>query len=107
MTDENKIVEVKEEKCLCQSKAFRKFVTIALGTFVGVFCALSLFAALHKPPMMTPAPYGPMMRPCHCGCHHHFNQGHQCYRGDFHKKMMKEKCGKKEVRHIENNEIDD
>ena len=50
MSEENKIVEVKQE-CFCQSKGFRKFLTTALGTFVGVYCALSLFAALHKPPM--------------------------------------------------------
>lgn len=106
MTDENKFVEVREERCFCQSKEFRKFLTVALGSFVGVFCALSLFVALHKPPMMAPAPYGPMMRPCHCGCHH-MNRGHHACKGDFHKKMMKEKFEQKSARHIENNKIDD
>lgn len=88
MTDENKIVEVKHE-CFCQSKDFRKFLVTALGTFVGVFCALSLFAALHKPPM-PPCPFhhGRMMRPP-IQSYHHFEK----YRGpraDFnHKKIMK------------------
>lgn len=92
MSDENKI-EVKEDcKCFCQSKGFRKFVVIATGTFVGVFCALSLFAALHKPPM-PPCPCGcnpmirpPMAAPCH------FDRGH---RGDFHQKIRHEKFAKK------------
>ena len=63
MTEEIKNVDVKEEKCncICQSKGFRKFLIVAGGTFVGVFCALSLFAALHKPPMM--------MHPAHFGGH--------------------------------------
>jgi hypothetical protein len=59
MSDETKNVEVREEKeckCICHSKSFRKFLVIALGSFVGVYCALSLFAALHRPPMMPPAP---------------------------------------------------
>lgn len=92
MTDENKIVETKEEKCLCQSKSFKKFLIVTGGTFVGVFLALSLFAALHKPPMppmpMNPYAFGPgpqMVRPCHC--HHHFDRGH---RGDFHKKFHRD-----------------
>lgn len=78
MTDEIK-TEEKETKCLCQSKEFRKFLTIALGTFVGVYCALSLFAALHRPPMMPPNPMlfnkGMYGCPCHIyKHHHHFNR---------------------------------
>lgn len=86
MSDEIK-VETKEEcKCFCHSKGFRKFLVVATGTFVGVFCALSLFAALHKPPM-PPCPCGayPMMRPP-MAHPHHFDKGP---RGDFHK-MKKE-----------------
>lgn len=88
MSNENYNVEVTEHKCLCQSKWFRKFLLITFGSFLGVFLALSLFAALHKPPMMMPA--------CPCGCnmmrpamhhHHHFDRGP---RGEFHKKMMKD-----------------
>lgn len=69
MTDENKNVEVKVEKCncICHSEAFRKFVVIAAGTFVGVYAALSLFTAIHKPPMPM-QPFGPMFSPCPCHC---------------------------------------
>ena len=83
MTDENKNVEVKHE-CFCKSKWFRKFMVTTLGSFVGVFCALSLFAALHKPPM-PPCPFGPkmMMRPP-MHCHHHMNH-HKGHHADHHK----------------------
>lgn len=76
MSDEIKVTNTEnnqENKCLCQSKGFRKFLTVALGTFVGVYCALSLFAAVHRPPMMPPCisfnPYNPpaaafMRHPC-------------------------------------------
>ena len=97
MTDENKTIEVKNE-CFCQSKGFRKFLTIALGTFVGVFCALSLFAALHKP-KMPPCPfgYGRMMRPA-VHCNHHFNH-HKMPRGEFYyKKMMKDRIAPDKVK---------
>ena len=84
MTEENKIVEVKNE-CFCQTKWFKRFLITATGTFVGAFCALSLFAALHKPPM-PPCPFGPraMMRPP-VHCHHHHFKKHD--RMDFHKKF--------------------
>lgn len=98
MTDENKIVEAKNE-CFCQSKGFRKFLITALGTFVGVFCALSLFAALHKPPMPAcPFAKGPMMRPAmHCQ-HHHFNH-HRKHPGDFqYKKMMRDRIAPDKVK---------
>lgn len=97
MTDENKIQEEKHE-CFCQSKWFRKFLTVATGTFVGVFCALSLFAALHKPPM-PPCPFGqgPMMRPA-MHKYHHFNH-HRMHRGEFHhKKIMKDRIAPDKVR---------
>lgn len=29
-------------------------LTTALGTFIGVYCALCLFTALHRPPMLPP-----------------------------------------------------
>ena len=96
MSEENN-VEVREEKCncFCHSKGFRKFLVVALGSFVGVFCALSLFAALHKPPVPAPMPFGgpmmrpPMHRPCHCD---RFDRGP---RGDFHKKMMPDRLDRK------------
>lgn len=89
MTDEIRTEEEKQCKCFCQSKGFRKFLVVAAGTFVGVYLALSLFTAIHKPPM--PAPMQP---PCPCQQmmprpdfgHPHFNKGP---RGDFHKKMIK------------------
>lgn len=94
MTEEIKNVDVKEEKCncICQSKGFRKFLIVAGGTFVGVFCALSLFAALHKPPMMMhPAHFGGhIMRPAHCHCQHHHGFHHKCmHKHDFHKHIDK------------------
>ena len=92
MTDENKIEQRQETcKCFCQSEWFKKFLTKALAVFVGTYCALSLFAALHKPPM-PPCPFarGAMMRPP-IHSHHHFD-GHRRFKGDFqHKKIMKER----------------
>ena len=92
MSNENHNVEVKEEKCncFCHSKEFKKFLLIATGSFVGVFFALSLFAALHKPPM--PAPY-----PCDCHGGYHsmmkypprFDRDICGNKGKFHKEMMK------------------
>ena len=48
-----------ECKCFCRSDWFKKFTAVTLGSFIGVYCALCVFAALHKPPMMYP---------------HHFNK---------------------------------
>lgn len=92
MTEENKIAEEQKCNCFCQSKGFKKFLIVTCGTFVGVYVALSLFAAIHKPPMpmpMGPCPcagYQQMLPPC--GHHHRFDRDD---RGDFHKKMMKHK----------------
>ena len=110
MTEEIKVTEEKQT-CLCQSKGFKKFLIVAGGSFVGVFLALSLFAALHKPPMppmpMNPYAFGgpgpQMVRPCHCH-HHHFDKGH---RGDFHKKIMKDRMGKQLPPRADRPEIDD
>lgn len=81
--------EIKEEKrcnCICHSEGFKDFLKIALGSFIGVFCALTLFAALHKPPM-PPCHCHKMMRP---PMHqmHHFND---FQRGDFHKFKMEKR----------------
>lgn len=97
MIEENKNLEVKNE-CFCQSKWFKKFLATALGTFVGVFCALSLFAALHKPPMpLVPFGYGKMMRPP-MHCHHNFKH-HKHFRGDCcHKKMMMNKVAPDKIK---------
>lgn len=99
MTEENKGVnEEVKNTCFCQSKGFRKFLTIALGTFVGVFCALSLFAALHKPPM-PPCPFahGPMMRPA---MHSQQYYGHPRIPGsEFQgKKIMKDRIAPDKVK---------
>ena len=73
----------KKTECFCKSEFFRKFLVVALGTFVGAFCALSLFFALNKPPMppIPPMPYGPG---------YGYHQMHKC---DcmHHKKMMMKK----------------
>ena len=92
MSDEIKTTEEKETKCFCQNKSFRKFLTIALGTFVGVYCALSLFAALHRPPIMPP-PYAFQNRGCPIQMmhhRHHFDKGARPEKGDFAKKAPKE-----------------
>ena len=96
MSEEIKTIEEKKCTCLCQSEYFKKFSCIALGTFVGGFCAISLFAALNKPPMMMPMPMGGMHK-----YHHH----HQMMHKDFghkhhkdckcHKEMMKKHFEKK------------
>ena len=100
MTNENNN-EVKNEtcKCFCKSEWFKKFITKTLAVFVGTYCALSLFAALHKPPM-PPCPFarGPMMRPA-MHCHHHHFHGQKDFRGDFyHKKIMKERIAPDKVK---------
>ena len=87
MTEEIKNVEEKNNTCFCQSKSFKKFLVIATGTFVGVFCALSLFAALHRPPMMHHNHH--MIRPIGCPCHHHFYQGHHAKHKGMHKKHFR------------------
>ena len=73
-------VEKKECNCFCKSEGFRNFVVIALGTFAGVYMALSLFTAIHKPPMPCPCKFMHPM-PMHM-------QGHFRHHGDF-KKMEK------------------
>ena len=95
MTEEFTKEEHKE--CFCKSKGFRKFLTIALGTFVGVYSALCLFFALHKPPMMPPGPYGyggvaPIGCPCHFKNHRpHFDKDFRSDKGDFHRAMKEHK----------------
>ena len=62
MTEELKNAEVQHE-CFCQKRA-KDVLVVAFGSFIGVFCALSLFAALHRPPcpmMMNPYMHHPMM----------------------------------------------
>lgn len=100
MTEEIKIEE-KQCNCICQSKGFRKFLVVAAGTFVGVYLALSLFAAIHKPPMPAPIPAScpcQQMMPRGDFGHHHFDRGP---RGDFHKKMAKPRFDKDKAVKVE------
>ena len=88
--------EIKEERkctCICCSEGFRDFLKIALGSFVGVFLALTLFAALHKPPM--PPCHGGFMMPPR-GIHHmqRFDRGP---RGDFQKFKMERRNFEKQI----------
>ena len=85
MSEEIKTTQ--ENKCFCQSPFFKKFSAIALGTFVGGFCAISLFATLNKPPMM------PMMMH-KSGYHYMMHKNHDC-KCPCHKKMMKKHFEKK------------
>ena len=106
MTDENKIVEERHE-CLCQNKYFKKFVIVSAGTFVGAFLALSLFAALHKPPMPAPMPM-----PCPCQqqmmrsdfAPRHFDRAD---RGEFHKKFEKKHADRPLPPRADRLEVDD
>ena len=67
----------------------KKFVVVALGTFVGVYAALSLFVATHRPPM-RPCPM--MVRPPHVEHRADFFKGPQ---GDFHRmKFERKEIGK-------------
>ena len=94
MTEEIKETEIKEE-CFCKSKGFRKFLIVAGGSFVGVFCAISLFAALNKPPM-PPVPMGPM--PPMAGGYGHHYMGHMKH---FKKHDCDCPCHKKMIKKME------
>ena len=84
MSEENS----SKEECLCKRKEFKGFLVVAFGSFVGVFCALSLFCALHKPampPMLYPQmPMASMMIP------QNPMNGLDMQNCPYHKKMMKE-----------------
>jgi hypothetical protein len=103
MSEENKIEFVEKKECFCQSKWVRKFLVTAIGTFIGVFSALSLFAALHKPPV-PPCHCPRMMRPPVHQMHHqhrhygHINKGH---RGDFYRKIEKTNFDRKVPERVE------
>ena len=88
MTEEVKNVE-KQSECYCRKRA-KDILTIAIGSFVGVYCALSLFAALHKPhfpkyPVMGGGMYQHRMMPGHMG-HHGFAPRGEKMRPDKFKK---------------------
>ena len=90
MPEEEKI----EKQCFCQNENFKKFLVIALGTFVGVYAALSLFAAVHRPPM-RPCPMGYGARgqfeaPCPYKHRHHFDKRIKDDRQNIHKEIRGE-----------------
>lgn len=86
MSEETQVIQEEKHFHHHKNRFLKKFTVVALGTFVGGFCAISLFAALHKPPMMVP--YHPMMmhhqkmmgdmgyrhRDCDCPCHKKMNK---------------------------------
>lgn len=78
-------------KCLIKCECVKKFIVVALGTFVGFYCALSLFAALHKPPMPHRF-HGHNMRP---PVEQRFDKFQKGPHGDFHKKFPGQELEKK------------
>lgn len=84
--------EEKETKCICQNETVRKVFVIAIGTFIGAYAALSLFAATHRPPMMRPCPMGygmqpPVAAPCPFHRHHHFDKKFIGDKAKFYKEL--------------------
>ena len=76
MSNEVEQKQIPQKECLCQNEFFRKIVAIAIGSFFGVFFALSLFCALHRPPMMFPNPMMMSNYPMHYGAHRHHHFDH-------------------------------
>ena len=94
MADENKCTEEKKHGCVIECECLRKFLIVALGTFVGVYLALSLFALVHRPQMpcacskppipinqiVIPPHHQAVMNPFHNphkNFKHHENRNHQ------------------------------
>lgn len=79
-------IKAKKNECPCKICAAckeigKKVLVIALGTFIGVYGSLSLFAATHKPkfkkfnvPMHYQMPYHG---------HHHMMKGHKHFNDNF------------------------
>ena len=44
--------ENKEQTCFCKSELVQRTIAVTIGSFIGVYLALSLFCATHKPPTM-------------------------------------------------------
>ena len=44
--------ESKEKECFCKSELVQRTIAVTIGSFIGVYLALSLFCAMHRPPMM-------------------------------------------------------
>ena len=99
MSDEmNKEVrETKEEcNCICRSKEFKKFLIVALGTFVGAYAALSLFAFVHRPPCPPCFGPNPFVRPPMQHCQK-FEKRRMPNPGDFHRMKMEKPQMKREL----------
>ena len=74
-------IKTEEKTCFCQNKYFKKFLVIAIGSFTGVYLALSLFAATHKPCFKHHHPHK-----FHAGYHHMYDNPkgpHGNFQGDF------------------------
>lgn len=88
-TNEIKEQDVKNEvkkECNCCCKEFLKKVgVIALGTFIGVYSGLSLFAVTHKPKFNAPIHYQIPYGGHHMHNHHHGHHvmGPKHFNGDF------------------------
>ena len=94
--------------CICHNEFFQRTVAVAIGSFVGVFCAISLFAALHKPPMPYPVrPMHPQMRPPieYRGHMNRYQNNHGEFKKDRYQKWEKIKQNKDFKK--EKKEIDD
>lgn len=86
MSEVNEVKEVSEnetlnktddKKCFCKNGFVKKTAVIALGSFIGVYAALGLFALTHKPPVHKFQPAMEHFAPagCHCKCHKGHHQG--------------------------------
>ena len=102
MSEENKNVVIETKKCFCESLLFKEFITKTLAVFVGVFCALSLFSALHRP-KMPPCPCIKMMKrpPIHHMYHHRgpakFEKYTRMQKADFYKRVEDRRLEPKEI----------
>lgn len=84
---EEVIVEEKNAYCkFCNNKYVKQFIVVVLGSFVGGICALSLFAAVNKPPVMMPkGPHMGMGGPKMERQIHKFHKGPRYFNGEFKK----------------------
>ena len=102
MTEEKNEIKETGCNCFCKSEGFRNFVVIALGTFAGVYMALSLFTAIHKPPMPCPRHFMPPIQ-----MQGQFRPHHRDFKG-FYKKFYKDFKGDiNEGKKVKTPDIDD
>lgn len=92
MTEEVKNEEIKQEiqhECFCRKRLKDVFV-IALGSFIGVYCALSLFSAIHRPRFNPPPMYQYGMQYHHRIFPQDMMKYNKHYHGNFEKFKNKE-----------------